>query len=263
MRKVCIGIPVYGQQPHEWWKPFAQQLYELGKTEDIEIIDILDQGSMHTDHNRNGIARRFLEYQDAEWLFWVDADNKNPVTALQRLLGHEKPMVSGVYYARSEAEPIPIAYIRLEDGRYKVISGWRRGEVIPADAAGMNCLLTHRSVYEMIDQKYVSLMRLTGGIIPVHVDDLRGDIFPDTEDETDGLVVNGQLRERLIEPPDGNQVPFFRTEFGRTEDYGFFEMAKRVGFDFWIDTTIECGHIMNTEIEGKEYREFVKEKNQS
>ena len=50
-------------------------------------------------------------------------------------------------------------------------------------------------------------------------------------------------------------VQFFELRFGRTEDMGFFEKARRVGHQLWLDTSVECGHLKEQAITGKEYRE--------
>jgi len=255
MTKVAFGIPSYGSQSPTWWVPFTRQVGLLHKY-GIEFVDVFNHGTMRTDGNRNVIARHFLK-SEAEWLFWVDADNVNPVASVRRLLdtaGNERTLVCGIYYTK-EKNPIPVVYIHKKDGRYRHLTQWERGEIIQIDAAGMNCVLMHRSVLEDIDKNYVSLRLTNGGDIAVHRDDIEGDVFEDVGDQTDNKVIDGQFRLRVYTPTEPINVPFFELRFGRTEDMNFFEKARRSGHQLWLDTSVECGHLKENAITGKEYRE--------
>ena len=253
--KIAFGIPTYGSQSPSWWVPFTRQVGLLHNY-DIEFIDVFQHGTMRTDGNRNMIARRFLQ-SDAEWMFWVDADNVNPIASVRRLLdtaGDTRTLVSGLYFTK-EKNPIPVIYVHSEHGRYRHLTQWERGEIIPIEAAGMNCCLMHRSVLEDIDKNYVSLRMSVGGDIAVHRDDIEGDVFKEKADPTDDKVIDGQWRFRVFTPHEPVNVPFFELRFGRTEDMGFFEKARRVGHQLWVDTSVECGHLKEQAITGKEYRE--------
>ena len=253
--KVAFGIPTYGNQSPSWWVPFTRQVGLLHNY-DIEFIDVYNHGTMRTDGNRNVIARQFLA-GGAEWLFWVDADNVNPVASIRRLLdtaGNDRTLVSGLYYTKEE-NPIPVVYAHREHGRYRPLTQWERGEIIPIEAAGMNCCLMHRSVLEDIDKHYVSLRLAYGGDVAVHRDDIEGDVFKEKSAPNDNKVVDGQWLFRVYSPAEPVNVPFFELRFGRTEDMGFFEKARRVGHQLWLDTSVECGHLRYSQVSGKEYRE--------
>jgi hypothetical protein len=253
--KIAFGIPTYGSQEPSWWVPFTRQVGLLHNY-DIEFIDVFQHGTMRTDGNRNVISRQFLA-SEADWMFWVDADNVNPIASIRRLLdtaGDTRTLVSGIYYTK-EKNPIPVAYAYHEDGRYRHLTQWERGEIIPIEAAGMNCCLMHRSVLEDIDKSYVSLRMACGGDIAVHRDDIDGDVFKDTGDPSDNKVIDGVYRFRVYSPLEPVNVPYFELRFGRTEDMGFFEKARRVGHQLWLDTSVECGHLKLGQVTGKEYRE--------
>ena len=227
---------------------------------DIEFVDVLQAGSMRVDGNRNIVVREFLQ-TDADWLFWVDADNINPVASIRRLLdtaGDAKTLVSGIYYTK-ESNPHPVAYVEANDpssvGRYRHLYKWERGEIIPIEAAGMNCCLSHRSVYEDIDKNYVALRLETGGDIAVHREDIIGDVFITGNKDTDNKVIDGVWNFRVFLPEEPINVPMFELRFQRTEDMGFFEKAKRSGHSLFLDTSVECGHLHHTMITGKDYRE--------
>lgn len=256
--KVAIGIPFYGPQEGAWWSQLVNHVASL-PLQGVEYSGLIISGAMAADHNRNAIVRDFLA-TDADWLFWIDADTIIPNGAIKRLLGLGKTLASGLYYGKGEPHP-PIAYIKRPDGAYQAIDRtqeWERGEIIPIDAAGCGCLLSHRSVYEDIQKDYVVLQRRGGGIVSIHKDDVHGEIDNSAKHEWDGQVHKGQYRERLIHPTVGDlRFPYFALEFGRTEDMYFFERAARVGHKCWLDTSIECGHLYATPFRGQDYREYM------
>lgn len=257
MDKVVIGVPAYGGQTPTWWKPLTIQANQLSD-EGIELLDVLDASSMAVDYNRNNITRRFLEeYPEADWLFWIDADNPIVIGALRRLLDTHKPIVSGLY-VKGVGDPHPIAYLQRPDGLYESLAAWIPGELVRVDAVGLGCCLTHRSVYEAYDDAYVCLQRADGGIIAVHEDDIEGDIFDSDSAPTDGKVVDGQYRQRVYYPFDGAALPFFSLEHNRTEDIGFFERVRRLGFEVWLDTSIEVAHEKMGARKPKEYFEWMR-----
>ena len=254
--KICYGIPSYGSQGPEWWVPLVRQAAHL-RDFGLELVDILNEHTMRTDANRNRIVERFLE-TDAAWLFWVDADNVNPIGALSRLFDvvrdGKKKLVAGIYYGKGVPNHNPIAYHKAIDG-YANLVGWTPGEILPIDAAGMNCLLSHRSVYEDMREGFVMLRRPRGGIVLVKRENIVGDVRRDSQGENDDKVIDGVLQDRLIPLSSDVPFPYFTLTEGRTEDYGFFERAAEGGNRLWIDTSVECEHLVAHAVGGKDYRE--------
>jgi hypothetical protein len=255
--KLSIGIPFYGTVAAEWWTQMIQLSAALTKS--VDIVEIITCGTMTADHSRNLIAGDFLK-SNAEWLFWIDSDTQVPVGAVERLLAHGRPLVSGLYYGKNPPNP-PIAYFK-HNGGFQPIDGavrWDKGEIIKVDAAGMGCMLTHRSVFEDIQKNFEVLQIPGGGLVTVHKNDILGDIG-NTEGpyshEHDGKVYKGQLRTRLIKPTLANlRFPFFMIDHLRTEDMYFFELAERVGHSLYLDTSVECGHLRTTPFQGSDYRD--------
>lgn len=238
-----------------WWAQFAQHMSELPNT--VDLVRILVSGTMATDHNRNLIVNEFLQTR-AEWLFWIDADTVVPVGAVNRLIATGKTMVSGLYYGKNPPHP-PIAYYAFNNGFRPIDKQgrWEKGEILPVDACGMGCMLTHRSVFEDIKNTHVVLQEVGGGVIAVHKDDITGEVKSTMRHEDDGKVIGGQRRTRLVEPALENlRFPYFALEHGRTEDLWFFELASRVGHKAYLDTSVECGHLRPVSFTGEEYREI-------
>lgn len=250
--KVSIGLPFYESFTGEQTTQLVQFVAHAAKRH--TICDVITSGAMTADHNRNLIAAEFLKSQ-AEWLFWIDADTLVPVGALERLLSHGRTLVSGLYYGKYDPHP-PIAYT-VYNGAFTPIDKtirWERGEIIPVDATGMGCMLTHRSVYEDILANFKVFQVPGGGLVTVHNSDVIGS--PDEKHEHDGKVYRGQLRLRLKEPDLTNmRFPFFMIEHIRTEDMYFFDKARRVGHSPVLDTSVECQHLRWTPFTGADYRD--------
>lgn len=241
MDKVFIGIPCFGTQPRSFWQPLARECGNLYK-HNIELIDLYVAESMMTDTNRNYIVHQFLK-SSADWLKWLDADNVDHLYSIRRLLDTQKTLVSGIYTMRQEKAE-PVAYIKNNEGEYQPLDGFRPGEIIPIDAAGMGGVLCHRSVFEDIAKTYRMLDQVpAGGVTLVHKDDIIGDIFDGATDETDWKVVDGVQRRRLRIPQKEKPFCYFLMKDVRTEDLGFFECAARSGHQAWIDTGTPIGHI--------------------
>jgi hypothetical protein len=226
---------------------------ELPKT--MDVVRILVSDTMATDHNRNLIVDDFLK-TEAEWLFWIDADTVVPVGAINRLIATGKTLVSGLYYGKNDPHP-PIAYYS-HNGAYKPIDKgvrWEKGEILPVDAAGMGCMLTHRSVFEDIKNNHTVLQANGGGLTVVENKNIIGEITNTIRHKDDGKVIGGKLQVRLIPPTLENlKFPYFALEHGRTEDLWFFELASHVEHKCYLDTSVECGHLRPVAFTGAEYR---------
>lgn len=254
MAKVALGVPFYQTVPPEWWVQLVEHAALIGKQHDFK--GILAVGAMTADASRNIIVNDFLK-TDAEWLLWIDSDTVVPIGALDRMLAVGKTLVSGVYYAKNEPH-MPIAYY-FYNGAFAPIdklSRWEKGEILPIDAAGMGCMLTHRSVYEDILANF-SLFQSSnaGGLYPIHNNSIIGEVKADEKHEHDGKVYRGQLRTRLVPVTMSNvQFPFFQIEHNRTEDIFFFNLTRQVGHKPWLDTSVECAHLTYKGYTGEDYR---------
>lgn len=246
MDKVSLGIPVYGAQTATWWGPLVKQAAEFSK-QNIELVKIHAIRGMMVDVNRNHIVDDFLK-SDAEWLRWIDDDNVDKIGSIRRQIDCSKTLVTGLYTKRNDSGDL-IAYFKDANGEYISAGGFHPGEIVPIDAAGMGGCLVHRSVFEDIIKTHTAFDVAGGGVYVAHNDDILGDVFDATVDENDGKIVDGALHIRLRQQHKHKPFPFFMLGFGRTEDYGFFEMAKRAGHQLWLDSSVTLAHIGE-----KEYR---------
>ena len=255
--RVAIGIAAYGTQPPDWWKHLATMIAGLPGY-GIEFCGLLVANVMSTDKNRNAIVKAFLN-GNADYLLWIDTDNTIPIGGLKRLLESGKALVSGLYHLKVPPYT-PVAYMRMPDNSgYIPIHGFRMGEIIPIDMAGMGACLVHRSVYEAIQSKYVMLARHNGTIALVHVDDITGKI--NDKYTAPPKVHNSQYLEtyRKMNPNKDTHFPFYYLEYGRTEDVPFFEMAQRCGFQPYVDTGVDCSHLGPKEVTSRDRYEYLSE----
>lgn len=261
--KIAIGIAGYGTQSPKWWIPLALTTAHLAY-EGIEFDDIYFSGVSNPDVNRNNVVDEFLKKSDADYLWWIDTDNPPKVGMASRLLSHDLPIVSGLYYSGDPNVPeklIAIAYYRNNVGRYLPINrvkDFELGEMLQVDAVGAGCLMTHRDVYTEMQDTFVEVDRMSGGMMLVHQDDMkgkRGGQVYSTRSRM-GKVFDGVLYDPVIEVPEDKErrFPFFLCQWNRTEDLVFCENAKRLGYEIWVDTACEVGHVKDDVITGHDYR---------
>lgn len=255
---VAIGVPHHGNQAPMWWVRMIENVHIMSRY-GMRFAGILAERGVAIDNQRNSIVNWFLNKTDAEFLWFVDDDTVPPIGAPVKLASLNHPFTSGLYYS-SWDDIQPIAYKRNSDGRYVRLDGvldWEPGQIIQVDAAGAGCLLIHRSVFLGIMAKYERAYRVSGGNTVVLKDKIRGGL-PETATKHPyaGIVKNGMLYEPLVAAKDSNDAsfPFFRLEFGRTEDIAFFELAKAAGYPCYLDTGVECGHIKDSQITGDHFR---------
>ena len=108
---------------------------------------IMGLAGMPYDHARNEACKKVLEV-GAQWLFFLDSDVIPPADTILRLMRHNQPIISGLYFRRSPPEGVPVMM--------KPVGNWivdfPENSVIEVDVVGAGCLLIHRSVLERFKQ---------------------------------------------------------------------------------------------------------------
>lgn len=100
---------------------------------------------------RNLLVRDFLA-TDMEFLWMVDTDIVFIPNTLRRLVEHDLPLVSALYYTFKNNGKVPAMFTVGDNHEFPAIMEWDEGELIPADATGAGCLLVHREVFEKIQK---------------------------------------------------------------------------------------------------------------
>lgn len=260
---VAIGMPAYGPQNLDVMLNVNQITHQM---QDVATFGgLLTERVSNVDINRNKIVDLFLRKTNADYLWWIDADNTPPVDALGRLLGVRKELVSGLYYGgkvalSKNADIRPVAYLRRPDGAYHTLDQvyqWERGEIIPVDGVGMGCFLTHRSVYEKIEDEFAIVQAMNGWQFTVKKTDIKQPLADEPTKHPYAYEIRKDTFHLPVRKPSltSSIFPHFQCQFTRTEDFVFCENAKAVGFDIFVDTSVEVGHVKSLSVDGAVYRE--------
>lgn len=205
---IALGIPTFGQVNIYW----ASRTFGMLRHPMHRVLRqyIVTGGEV-------GLARNFIvakalavEEQDpslrCSHVFFVDDDVLLHPEALLKLLADDRPIVSGLYFAKTA---VPQALVLMKDG---VERKWRPGEIVDCFAHGMGLTL------------------------------IQADVFRRLRDETDlGVDANGHpnwfetRRDEPIVRADG--APAFANW---TEDVAFLRKAAALGYQPGVDTSSQA-----------------------
>lgn len=137
-------------------------LMAMWKPEGTKFVQGI-HGSVAKAMNTNG---EFFLSSGAEWLFLTNDDHIYPYDTLQKLLAHDKDIVSGLYLRRS----LPYEPVLFEAENEK---GWFRPYflrdgvtgLVPVLAAGSGALLIRRKVLETIPRPWWELATIAPDLI--------------------------------------------------------------------------------------------------
>lgn len=149
-----------------------------------------------------------------DWLLMVDSDmvweSDAPFRLIESANRVKAKIMGGLCIGGGHAGMFPTLYKldRLENGELSPskLTDWPEGDVVKVDATGAACLLVHRDVYLKMAKDHFWL--------------------PDGTPEPHPWFIEGRRM--------GNQ-------YG--EDIGFCMRAKASGFDIYVDTAVEFGHM--------------------
>lgn len=161
-----------------------------------------------------------------DWLLMVDSDMVWQPDAPFRLAESAKrvgaKIIGGLCIGGGHAGMFPTLYqlTRLPNGELSPskLTDWPEGDVVKVDATGAAFLMVHREVYLKMAQDHMML--------------------PDGTPEPHPWFIEGRRK--------GNQ-------YG--EDIGFCMRAKASGFDIYVDTSVEIGHMKRFEMTSKMWRD--------
>lgn len=138
-------------------------------------------------------------------IFFIDDDVLVHPDILLKLLTHQRPIVSGLYYTKTSV-PTPLA---LHDPGEGVARSWMPGELVEVAGHGMGCTLIDAEVFRRVrDERAVGL-------------DAHG--YPCWFKTT---------KDQVVDRADGGQVVF-----NQTEDTHFLEHARTLGYRPAVDTS--------------------------
>jgi hypothetical protein len=208
---ILISLPCYGGLVNE---KTTTSLFNLGKllvrnNIDHGIITVANE-SLIT-HGRSRISNFFMNNTEFEYLFCLDADVAFQPEDMLKLYSYQKAIVSASYPMKT----LPIRHCYELYNPVKLC-----GNLVKIGGIGMGFVLIHRSVFEKLNKHYSELKYFPG---------LNNSNYPITEREYH------------------NSYHYF-AEMNKEgkylgEDMSFFHRVSDIGYDVWMDTSIELQHI--------------------
>ena len=208
---ILISLPCYGGLVNE---KTTTSLFNLGK---LLVRNHIDHGIMTVanesliTHGRSRIANFFMNNTEFDYLFCLDADVAFSPEDMLKLYSYQKPIVSASYPMKT----LPIRHCYELYNPVKLC-----GNLVKIGGIGMGFVMIQRSVFEKLNRYYSELKYFPG---------LNNSNYPITEKEYH------------------NSYHYF-AEMNKEgkylgEDMSFFHRLTDIGYDVWLDNSIELQHI--------------------
>jgi predicted SAM-dependent methyltransferase len=140
---VVIGIPSFGMVSTYFMQARMSQQFPLVSSSFDKIVlnkPIADA--------RNEIVQFALD-QGANYIYWLDDDVLAPPDSFLKLQRHNKDIINGVYWSKSNP-PMPLLFRGHLEGSYY---NWHVGDLIEIDAAGSGLTLVKTDVYRKMQKE--------------------------------------------------------------------------------------------------------------
>lgn len=195
---------------------------------------------------RNEIVRRFLDHTDGDWLLFLDSDMVFPPDTIARLLGAatkvNTKIIGGLCVMIGELGPVPTLYqhdtMAGSAGITRVQLDYADDALVQVAATGGACLMVHRDALETYRAAQADNKRwlLDHKDEPLIRDLLARDLIHDPSEENGWF--SERVRGRRVLTGDGE----VSAEHWISEDIEFCLRLGSLGFDLWVDCTLEVGH---------------------
>lgn len=137
---VVVGIPSFGMVSSFFLQARMSQQFPL-------VSSAIDKFVLNKPiaEARNEIVEFALE-QGANYIFWLDDDVIAPADSFLKLYNHQKDIINGIYWSKSNP-PMPLLFRNHLEGPYW---NWHVGDLLEIDAAGSGLTLVKTDVYRKI-----------------------------------------------------------------------------------------------------------------
>lgn len=154
-RVVFIGVPTFGAVSIQWHGHMMQLQTPLNRVIRHTYVMGKEVGDA-----RNEIAEHVLRYQGplgerAKGVIFIDDDVLVPPDTVARLLAHNRPIMAGLYYAKT-VTPQPLILKSPHEG---LVTEWEPGAVVDCYAHGMGCTWIAREVFEALEPPWFKTTR--------------------------------------------------------------------------------------------------------
>ena len=210
MSGLCIALPAHGGIVSE---KTTLGLFNLGK---LLVRNNIDHGLLTITNSslitqcRSKCANFFVNNTQFDHLFFLDSDIGFQPESVLKLLQYNMDIVSATYPMKIYPTRYPVTIKQPEE---------RRGDLIKINGDGMGFVMIHRRVFQDIAKQYPGLRYMPC------------DKSSDTP-STDAEKANSFHFFAELKNDDGYM----------SEDKAFFRRAENVGYDVWMDTTIQLTH---------------------
>jgi hypothetical protein len=144
---IWLGVPTFGVVSVPWHLAMMQLQTPLNRTVRHCYVAGREVGEARNDLVRRALAYRGPSGERVSHVLFIDDDVIVPADTVARLLAHDLPLVSGLYYAKTEAEQ-PLILGPMGTGTRR---DWQPGDLVACEAHGMGCTLIAREVFEALD----------------------------------------------------------------------------------------------------------------
>lgn len=212
MCSVLIAMPCYGGMVSD---KTAKGLFNLGKELRTAGIDhgllTMANESLVT-KARSRIANFFMNNTEYERILFIDSDIGFNSEDVFKLLSSDKDIVCGAYPMKG----IPLRYnYNLSNPEVK------ENDLIKIENIGFGFACIQRKVFESVIQKYGEELKYHPAT--------NNSSYPPTEREYhNSYHYFLELKKDMVYLP---------------EDFSFFERARSVGYEAWLNTTIRLAHV--------------------
>jgi hypothetical protein len=147
---VTIVMPLYGHVSPIVVVGLSALLRHSYK-KDLATDTLFSEGAL-VDEARNHLVRVAFETNpDVTHLMWIDSDVVPPPDTLERLLGHDKQIVGGIYHQK-ELPHHPLVY---DLDPYRLVeSSFSGGELRKVGGIGLGCALVRAETYKLMSQHF-------------------------------------------------------------------------------------------------------------
>ena len=202
-KSICMGIPTLTKNPITIdWAFSMRSIQGMLGSSSTEII-VKDK---MIDEARNEIVE-FALSKGCSHLFFLGDDVHPQYNVIKRLWYRDVDMVTGIYWTK-EYPSMPYIWKDM-NGPYL---DWTAGEFFEIWGAGCDCLLIKTEVFKKIKEPWFSL-----------------DYHIQREE-----YKNAMGYDMVFSHPDKKSIS--------TEDFYFYEKARKAGFKLWADTSVQCLH---------------------
>lgn len=235
---IVVGVPTFGMVSIQWHVGMLGLRSPMNRMLHWYHVVGREVGDARNEIVQHALAHHGAAGEPASHVFFVDDDTLPPPDALVTLLGRRLPIVSGLYFAKTQF-PQPLI---LADKFGGVVTDFEPGSLVKCYAHGMGCTLIEvkvfrdlyeRGLVEALPKTDLDHCRACGGT---------GKARKSPADPCGGCFGTGQVIawfKTTREFHDHEGVPLLHYE---TEDVHFLERATTAGYQPTVDTAVMAWH---------------------